>query len=266
LVSGPGSQSFLGLLPSLRLPSRVAVVGFTYSEHAPSWRRAGHRVSEVDGSVEAAAEEGNDVVVVVNPNNPDGRVHPRASLARVARRLAADGGLLVVDEAFADLAPSASVVDLAAREGVVVLRSFGKFFGLSGLRLGFAISAPALASRLAAMLGPWPVSGPAAVIGARALADPDFALATRTRLAAAARRLRATVRAAGLASAGGTDLYVLVDDPRASRLHEHLARRGLLTRAFRERPRWHRHGLPPDEGAWARHEQALAEWRREPGA
>ena len=111
----------------------------------------------------------------------------------LAGNLRAHGGLLVVDEAFMDAAPSgASLAADVSGGNIVVLRSFGKFFGLAGLRLGFALAAPKIAARLSAMLGPWAVSGPALAIGAKALADAAWIKKTRIRLEGRQRSLMAS--------------------------------------------------------------------------
>ena len=130
-----------------------------------AWRNAGHPVIAID-HLDACPESAVHAVVV-NPNNPDGRVTDRAALTRMAAQLKARGGWLVVDEAFADVDPAISAVALCPDWPVVILRSFGKFYGLAGLRLGFAIAAPDTIGRIAAALGPWPCSGPALLIGRR---------------------------------------------------------------------------------------------------
>ncbi|NNG04622.1 MAG: threonine-phosphate decarboxylase, partial [Inquilinus sp.] len=213
IAAAPGTQALIRLLPRLRPPGRVAVVGPTYAEHAAGWRDAGHRVVDAADPLDAeaaaadpvAAATGTDIVVVTNPNNPDGRTHAPEALLAAAEALAARGRLLLVDEAFADVAPEVSLAPHCGRPGLVVLRSFGKFFGLAGLRLGFALAEPALAATIRAALGPWPVAGPAIAVARTALADRAWIAGTRARLAEAAAELRATLAAAGLAIVGGTD-------------------------------------------------------------
>ncbi|HSK39578.1 MAG TPA: threonine-phosphate decarboxylase CobD, partial [Arenibaculum sp.] len=223
VVAAPGSQALIQCLPRLfpaaSGPLRVAVVGPTYAEHARCWQLAGHAVQEHDALPDAA---GADVAVVTNPNNPDGRRQDPERLLRLADELASRNGLLVVDEAFADVAPDISLAGQAGREGMCVLRSFGKFFGLAGIRLGFALGPAALVRHLGAVLGPWAVAGPAIEIGAAALADEGWAAAMRVNLAAAARDLDRLRDAHGLAVVGGTDLYRLVRTGQAGRLHEAL--------------------------------------------
>src|SRR5207248_6906165 len=122
-----------------------------------------------------------------NPRHHDGGVLPRATLLAIAEELGRHGGLLVVDEAFMDVGPpGASLATEVERANIVVLRSIGEFFGLAGVRLGFAVAGSRRAAVLGAMLGPWAVSGPAVAIGGAALADGAWASSERVELVAAA--------------------------------------------------------------------------------
>lgn len=253
IVAAPGSQAAIQWLPRLRARSRVVVVGPTYGEHAHTWRTAGHEVVEVAAFEDADA----DVVVVVNPNNPDGRVVAPEALVARAERLARHGGLLVVDEAFADAAPYASVAAFAGMDGLAVLRSFGKFFGLAGARLGFVLAEASLAAALRRALGPWAVAGPAVAVATQAFADEAWIATTRAHLAIEMGRLRALLAEHGFAIVGGTNLFALVETPDAALWFAHLARHGILVRAFAEFPRWLRFGLP-GAAHWPRLAQALA--------
>ncbi|MFD1623661.1 threonine-phosphate decarboxylase CobD [Azospirillum griseum] len=245
VAAASGSQALIQLLPRLRPPGRVVVVTPTYAEHAACWAAAGHRVGEVATLADADAA-GAAVIVVVNPNNPDGRVHPVADLLALAERQAARGGWLVVDEAFADADPVASVAGHTDQPGLIVLRSFGKFYGLAGLRLGIALCAEPLAAALRAAIGPWAVSGPGLVVATAALSDAAWAVATRQRLADAAAALDARLAALGLRVVGGTSLFRLVVDHRAAALYRGLGAAGLLVRRFERQAEWLRLGLPPD--------------------
>jgi len=199
-----------------------------------------------------------DVVVVCSPNNPDGRVFAHSALAGMR-------GMLVVDAAFADFSGSSSSVphwhEVAGSSpamtggesgAVIVLRSFGKTYGLAGIRLGFAIAAPAMADRIREALGPWAVSGPALHVGTLALADRAWRQEAADRLAVDAERLDVMLRDAGCAVVGGTRLFRLVAHPDAARLAGRLGHHGILVRQFDYRPDWLRFGIPGDEAAWRR--------------
>jgi len=259
VVPAPGSQILLPRVAGLVRPGRAAVLAPTYAEHTRAASRAGHRVEQVTGP---DALRQSALAVVVNPNNPDGRTVSREALLGCAHDLQAAGGLLAVDEAFMDVAaPGASLAADCDRPNIVVLRSFGKFFGLAGLRLGFALASPAVAARLRAELGPWAVAGPALAIGTAALADRSWAEATRLRLAQAVGRLDEVLNAAGLAVTGGTSLFRLVRAQVAPELFHHLGRAGILVRRFADQPTWLRFGLPASEPEWRRLVAALAGFR-----
>jgi cobalamin biosynthetic protein CobC len=258
VVAAPGTQILLAQVAALVRPGHAAVLAPTYAEHARAAALAGHRVMEV---ADIAGLSNADLAVVVNPNNPDGRIAPREALLACARALPA-GALLVVDEAFMDVAPpGTSLAGDVGSGNIVVLRSFGKFFGLAGLRLGFALAHPATAARLSAALGPWAVGGAAIAIGTAALADRAWAAATRAQLAQAALRLDAILAGAGLAIVGGTPLFRLARTPAGGELFTHLGRGGILVRRFAEEPTWLRFGLPAREPGWERLAAAIGGFR-----
>jgi len=245
IVAVAGTDLAIGLIARLDGGKRrVGVVSPTYGSHASAWRTAGHDVHEVRGLDQIAAAE---IGVVVNPNNPDGQTWRPEGLRDLARTLAAKGGYLIVDEAFGDVNPDVSVLDGASElPGMIVLRSFGKFFGLAGVRLGFVIGGHPVVRAVEQTVGAWPVSGAAVQIGTRALGDSAWVRAQRVRLALAAGTLERALKSAGLTVAGGTDLFRLVEGDDGARLFEHLAGRGILVRPF-EGGRHLRFGLPGNE-------------------
>ncbi|MCB1542900.1 MAG: threonine-phosphate decarboxylase [Rhodoblastus sp.] len=248
IVAAPGAQALIQMLPRILPGPRVGILGPTYAEHAASWLRAGRAVVACADVTQLAD---CDVAVIVNPNNPTGRVVERDALLALARRTR-----LIVDESFADLAPAESIAGEAAACGAIVLRSFGKTYGLAGVRLGFAIAPHDIAARLHEAFGPWPVSGPAIALGARALGDRDWLEAARRRLADDAARLDALLCASGFEIAGGTPLFRLAAHDCAQAIADRLGRAGVHIRRFAEHPRWLRFGIPA-AAAWARLEAAL---------
>ncbi|RVD73917.1 MAG: threonine-phosphate decarboxylase [Mesorhizobium sp.] len=258
VAAAPGTQILLPRVASLLKPGKALVLGPTYAEHSRAAAIAGHAAAEVD-DVEALTEA--DLAVVVNPNNPDGRVVERERLLQLAARLRARGGLLVVDEAFMDVGPAAeSLAGDVGQGGIVVLRSFGKFFGLAGVRLGFALADTLTVQRLETQLGPWAVAGPALEYGIRALGDTQWQAAMRGRLAQDAARLDKLFARFGATVAGGTTLFRYLRLPEAAGLFSALGERGILLRHFAQRPQVLRAGLPGDETEWQRLEAALADW------
>ncbi len=254
LVAAPGTQAVIQWLPRLRKPGSVAVVGPTYAEHTHAWRRAGHSVMEVHSLDDAGTA---DVVVVVNPNNPDGTETDVKKLLDTASRLAKRQGLLVVDEAFADVTPELSIIPQTPHPGLFVLRSFGKFFGLAGVRVGFGIGENAVTAKLNDALGPWAIGGPSLNIAATALGDREWQDETRARLAEDAARLDTLLAATGLVIEGGTDLFRLVSHEDATSVADKLGHAGILVRTFEDRPKLLRFGLPGPEEEWSRLSSAL---------
>ena len=256
-----GSQAAIQTVPKLLPPGRAAVLAPSYAEHAAAWVKAEWAVTPfAPGRLEEVAKDHN-VVVVVNPNNPTGERITARRLRAAARALAKRGGLLVVDEAFADADPRDSLADLAgtrAAPNIVVLRSVGKFFGLAGARVGFAIARPELLEALADAIGPWAVSGPSRVVVRTALEDRAWQAEMRQELAGAALRLE-TLLQVTLGASTGTPLFRWLPHPRADWVHEELARRGILVRLFLEVDGSSslRFGLPGSEDEWQRLETAL---------
>lgn len=260
VVAAPGTQILLPMVMSLVRPGRAKVLSPTYAEHARAAALAGHRVSEVTTPEELADA---DLAIVVNPNNPDGRLLAREEIVELGARMASRGGMLVVDEAFMDVGPEeASVGCEVSLLPIVVLRSFGKFYGLAGARLGFAIASPEVASRLSDQLGPWAVSGPALAIGIEALGDAAWRMAMRQRLEAESQRLDDLILQSGLTPYGGTHLFRFARGRHAGAVHRALGGEGIFVRAFEAIPNALRFGVPGDESAWARLEEALSRWTK----
>lgn len=262
LLPVAGSQAAIQALPRLRRSGKVGVLSPCYAEHAEGWRRAGHRVREVSEAEVEFFIDSLDVLVVVNPNNPTGRLLNAERLLGWHARLAQRGGWLVVDEAFMDNTPQHSIAHETWRNGLIVLRSFGKFFGLAGVRLGFVLAERQLLQLLAEQLGPWAIAGPTRVLGQACLLDRAAHQQQITRCAQASARLAQVLDDAGFTPTGGCDLFQYLELPRAAHLHQYLARRGILLRLF-EHLGSLRFGLPATEADWQRLAQALNDYRKE---
>ncbi|CUT10360.1 Lthreonine 3Ophosphate decarboxylase EC 41181 [Bradyrhizobium sp.] len=250
VVALGGAQAAIQLLPQLAPSGHARILAPTYNEYAGVLSAAGWEVEEVS-ALNALA--GADLAIVVNPNNPDGRCYAPRDLLTLLPRV----GRLVIDESFADVAPQLSLAS-EDRPGLLILRSFGKFYGLAGLRLGFALGNSSDIARLASMSGPWPVSGAAIAIGCRALRDDAWAEATSARLVRDCVRLDGLVQSQGWTVIGGTQLFRLYGTHDALAAQEQLARRHIWSRVFAREPTWLRLGLPGGESEWTRLAEALA--------
>jgi len=251
MLAVAGAQAAIQMIPLISPRGNARVLGPTYNEHAASLRAAGWKVEQVSQFGRLA---GADLAVVVNPNNPDGRFYAASDLLELAGKV----GRLVVDESFADAQPALSVAPHAGMPGLLVLRSFGKFYGLAGVRLGFVIGAAADIAALEEISGPWPVNGAALRIGAAALADTAWAEATIQRLRAEVDQADALAQAAGWTLVGGCELFRTYDTPDAELAQNWLAKRQIWSRIFPYSNRWLRLGLPGSAREWARLAQAMA--------
>jgi cobalamin biosynthetic protein CobC len=168
----------------------------------------------------------------------------------------------VVDEAFMDNTPQLSVAPFAHQVGLIVLRSFGKFFGLAGVRLGFVLAERKLLKLLAEQVGPWAVSGPTRVLGQACLRDTEGQAQQRVRAEEASARLASLLEQYGFKPQGGCALFHWLITERAEALHEFMARRGILLRLFTQNSSL-RFGLPGDEADWTRLTFALDAFTKE---
>jgi len=262
----PGSQAAIQALPRLRNGGKVGVLSPCYAEHAEAWRSSGYLVREVLEHEVDYVLESLDVLVVVNPNNPTGLSLSPEVLLEWHARLAERGGWLVIDEAFMDDTPHLSLAAESARVGLIILRSFGKFFGLAGVRLGFVLAEPRLLKLLARHIGPWAVSGPTRVLGQACLSDRTQQSQQRERTEQASQRLVALLDRHGLTPQGGCALFQWLVTPKALPLYEFCAQRGILLRLFMNNGPHHsslRFGLPCEEADWQRFEQALEAYDKE---
>lgn len=251
IVAMGGAQAAIQLLPQLAPRGCARILAPTYNEYAPVLSAAGWEVEEV-GELDALV--GANLAIVVNPNNPDGRRYAPNDLLELLPLV----GRLVIDESFVDAVPELSLASEAEQPGLLILRSFGKFYGLAGLRLGFVIGNSADIAKLAAALGPWPVSGAAIAIGCRALRDNAWAKATSARLVRDCARLDDMVQSQGWRLVGGTPLFRLYETPNALAAQEKLARGQIWSRVFAQKPTWLRLGLPGSEAEWTRLAEVLA--------
>lgn len=246
LLPCAGSQAAIQTLPLLRPSCRVGILGPTYAEHAYAWSQTGHVVLEI-----TEYDPTLDVLVLVNPNNPTGRLLAPDVLLQWQAELAKKGGWLVVDEAFMDTTPEHSLAAKAGLPGLIVLRSLGKFFGLAGIRAGFVLAWPELLGTLAEKFGPWSVPHPTRWVAQQALADRQWQATNRTWLTGESQKLAELLTRHGLPPSGGTALFQWVATPAAGEIYQRLARLGILTRLF-DNPASLRFGLPGDERGWAK--------------
>lgn len=260
-----GSQVAIQSLPSLRSFSKVGIISPTYAEHEYNWKQAGHNVIQLaEGDIDNNIEQ-LDVLIVINPNNPTGKIIPVNILLKWHQQLSNKGGWLIVDEAFMDTTAENSLLASGIKPGLIVLRSLGKFFGLAGVRCGFVIADKELLQRMADKLGPWSLTGPTRYIAIQALRDRFWQSKMRADLNKYSARLYQALNKHNLTPAGGTALFQWLSHPKAKEIFETLARQGILVRYFEGTVSSKeqkilpslRLGLPANEEQWLRLSDAL---------
>jgi len=256
LLAVPGTQVAIQLLPKLRTKSKVGIVSPAYAEHSYCWQQAGHELLTLHSDEISAYIDVIDVLIIINPNNPTGEKYSPEQLLNWQQSLTKRQGWLIVDEAFIDCTPEQSLACFSPQPGLIVLRSFGKFFGLAGLRLGFVIAETKLLSQMAEKLGPWPIASPSRYIAIQAFKDESWQHQARISLEHTSKRLMGLLEQFGLKPNGGSSLFQWVKHPQASVLHKRLAQQGILTRLFTS-PLSLRFGLPANEQDWDRLQQSL---------
>lgn len=271
-----GSQQGIRLLPALynslnkghKTEAKVWVTAGSYAEHGIAWKEQGHRVCKVvcDNISDLLTQQPVDVLILVNPDNPSGHRWSTEQLLKWWSILHRRGGWLIVDEAFMDTTPEHSLVGHVEREGLFILRSVGKFFGLAGLRLGFVLSAEKTTKRLQKMLGPWAVSHPAQYLGKLAFQDKEWINKQRYDLAQQSLRLGALLEKSFGCRCEGTDLFQTLYHKDAELIFNKLAKQAVLIRFLPETsrtPEGLRFGLPGNhETSWQHLELALASLNR----
>lgn len=256
ILLAPGSELLIRLLPKIISPKNIVVLSTSYGDHRQVWSASPASVTESTDPL--AHSDTADAIVVCNPNNPDGRVFSKDELETARAKLAKRGGWLIVDEAYADLTPELSLASLGGSPGLIILRSFGKFFGLAGVRLGAVIAPSDILKPLDQLLGVWPVSGSALEIGTAAYADTHWQTSTRRRLAERRDRLDQILTAHSLAPVQGTDLFRYIACRDAHTLWQRLAQQGVYIRRFAWSDTHLRIGLPQSDTDEARLDAALS--------
>lgn len=262
LIASAGSQAALQVIPRLRQtssgPSRVAFLKPSYNEHAHAWAVNGHTTTEFASAAELLdGAHAHDVIVLCNPNNPTGHLWTREELLHLHRTVSSNGGWLVVDEAFIDSQPDASIVSHAGSDGLIVLRSMGKFFGLAGMRMGFVAGWSALLQQLQEALGPWTITGPSRLVATTALMDTEWQATQREQLRRQSDRLKHALTVSGYEPQGSTDYFHWITPDNAPHLHRQWRQQGILTRLFDD-PAGIRVGLANSKDDYRLLEEVLA--------
>ena len=199
----------------------------------------------------------NSLLIITNPNNPDGYTWDKSKLLDIADTLAKNNGVLIVDEAFADLTPENSLASDNLPENIILLRSLGKFFGLAGLRLGIARLPNFIKQKTILEFGPWSVNALALKIAQYALQDKTWISNTRLNLKSNADNLSDILIKSGFHTMGKTDLFQLVEHRDFEYINNKLTQNGIYVRTFENDKKLMRFGLPKNEEEFLRLKETL---------
>ena len=240
ILPSSGVSQLICMMPKLAPSSTVTIAKPTYNEHEAAFLNAGWKINAT-----------SNAQVFVHPNNPDGRLYQVSEIDYLKN------DLTIIDESFCDTCPKESLLHLAKHDGVIVLKGLGKFWGLAGLRLGFAIAKPNTIQQLQQMIGPWAISGPAQYIGTNALTDSSWISTTQNRLAKDSKKLDTMMADINVPLIGGTDLFRLYDTKDAGHIQNSLAEKMVWSRRFPYSKTWLRLGLPGTQADWKQISSAL---------
>ncbi|WP_286235147.1 threonine-phosphate decarboxylase CobD [Thalassotalea sediminis] len=239
LVSN-GSQAIISILPTLwqkqnRKSTQVYLPFKGYKEHAQAWGNAGFEVHWYYDELPALEQlTSNCVLVVINPNNPTGKLFSRGTLTIYQRAVTERQGLFIIDEAFMDvITPNQSMSGYINGNNTLVLKSFGKFFGLAGLRIGFIIANQQWLTLLAEHLGPWQVNGPAQFIAVKAMQDAKWQAQQKEKLSQQRLALKKLLLNYFGDDINGTDLFLTVNlnnQSQAMYMYDSLCQQGVYVR------------------------------------
>jgi threonine-phosphate decarboxylase len=228
LVIANGSAALFGAVVRAIRPDTCLLPAPAFSEQQQALVAAGCRIErfrlsaqdgfclDVPALYRTIAVRKPSLCVLTNPHNPSGALTTAAAMLAVAHAAAAADVRLLVDEAFIDFAPSETLTELAPHDHVVVLRSLTKFFGMPALRVGYAVAAPEMATRIGAQLPAWPVTTLAAGAAVEALRDEAYARATLAAVAEERPRLRERLAEVGIETYASAANFLLLRLPARS--------------------------------------------------
>lgn len=237
-----GAQAAINLLPYLFPSGDVSIIEPTYNEYKQTFLNTNWKVNIVHNLKKM---EGSTIAIICNPNNPDGKIFYQDDLIKLSKKV----DLLVIDESFMDLYPSLSMSNIINKntKNIIILKSFGKFFGLAGVRLGFIISGKDISEKIENLIGPWQVSNPAIIAGTQALKDDVWIKNNIQKLKKYAYKLDILANQLNWRLIGGTYLYRLYETDSSIETQKKLAQKKIWSRIFSYSNNWIRLGIPSEK-------------------
>ena len=246
-VAISGAQQIINLLPThLKKYSSVAILGPTYNEYEKAFKSSNLRTNTV---AEISNLSCNDIAIIVNPNNPTGKVITEEELEDLSKKVE----ILIIDESF-KMFSSRKTQNL---DNLIQINSLGKFFGLAGVRLGFVSGPSDFIKSVRKILGPWPISSLAAEIGLVALSDKIWISQMEKILLAGSTALHAACNSKNWRLVGKTNLFHTYATSNCFEVEEQFAAHGIWVRTFDYSETWVRIGIPTSEHELTRVKKAL---------
>lgn len=238
----PGSQIAISLLPTLLKKQIVGIIEPTYSDYFESFENAGFKVCSCSNIQELLKSK---IAIIVNPNNPDGKNYDIKDLLLLSEKV----NLLIVDESFIEASNTSSIISYIKQKtnNIIVIKSFGKLYGLAGLRLGFVFSGEGFISKFKKIFSFWPVSKVSIKIASRAIKDKKWMINTQIKLKKKTIILDEIMKSINFKLIGGTNLFRLYSTPNSISSHRFLAKKFIWSRIFSYSRKWLRLGIPSDE-------------------
>ena len=267
LLVTPGSMWSIQNLPMMRKlhyanDSRpVLIPGQGFNEHQKAWQSWGFDIELYDSCPTERQLRAAQACVVINPNNPTGHMLEPKKLLEMLNVLSKAQAWLVVDEAFIDSTENLSVsrVSLRSVDNLIVLKSFGKYFGLPGLRVGALIAPSQILATSKRLLNEWSISSAAQSIAIRAWKDTQWQLGANEKLRVSGNRLHDLLNKLGYKTQG-THFFQTHYSPHACALYIFLLAQGIYIRLLDDESGV-RFGLPRHENHWQRIERALSNFK-----
>ena len=242
-----GAQQIISLLPiCLKNYNSVAILGPTYNEYEKAFKSSGIKAETVS---EVSKLSSSDIAIIVNPNNPTGKVIAEEILDDLSKKVR----ILIIDESFKMF----SSRRIQKFDNVIQINSLGKFFGLAGLRLGFVSGPSDFIKSVREMLGPWPISSIAAEIGIIALNDTTWISEMEKILLEGSNVLHEACSTRNWKLVGKTNLFHTYATSNCLEVEEQFAAHYIWIRTFDYSETWVRLGIPTSKYEWTRVRRAL---------
>jgi cobalamin biosynthetic protein CobC len=260
----PGSMWAIQNLPLIRKlceqntndsrPVLLPRMGF--NEHVKAWAAWGFNIEYYDDMPSIDQLGRAQSCVVINPNNPTGYHCSKQSLLDAHKLLLSNDAWLIVDEAFIDLTPEYSCVAESVQQGFIVLRSFGKYFGLPGIRLGSIMACDQIIGNVKNLLNEWSINSAAQQIATTAFLDANWQYEVNKNIKTNSVKLQKLLKSLDLKTQG-TDFFRTYLTSNAKILNEHLLKLGIYVRLLDDESGI-RIGMPNENSDWKRLEVALS--------